>query len=109
LRSATLAPVVAVAVAACSGAAQPPPTAPHPAPAIDAGAGVVALSAQDCDRLIARAIELAAVTRGSAATDEVRGAVTAQIHRDCAGIGSAALACGLAAASLADFEACDAR
>ena len=103
-------PVVAVVavLAACSGSSQPPPATPHPSPAVDAGAVAPTISAGDCDRLVAPAIELAAAAHGSAATDEVRGAATAQIHRDCAGIGSAALACGLAAASLADFEACDA-
>jgi hypothetical protein len=93
-------------VAGCSGAPPPPPPPPvHPT--VDAGVVAPAVSAHDCDQIIAHAIALEAAVRGSAATDEAQGSARVAIHRDCAKLDAAAVSCALAAKTVVDFEACD--
>nr|HEX4318584.1 hypothetical protein [Kofleriaceae bacterium] len=93
--------------AACSATphAQPPP--PHLPPPVDAAPAPPPVSAADCDQLVAHALALAAAERGSAATTEDIGAGRVATHRDCAQLTAAQLRCGMSAATLADFEACD--
>lgn len=94
---------------ACSSPPHAPPTPPHPPAVIDAGTGAPpAVSARDCDELVAHAIDVAAAERGSATTTEDIGATRAAMHRDCATLTAAQLRCGLAAKTAADLEACDA-
>src|SRR5580698_6198501 len=95
----------------CSASPHPQPPPPHPPATVDAGAGTgsaaPAISAADCDQLVAHATGLAAAERGSAATVEMIGAAHAATTRDCATLTTAQVRCGMAASTIPDFESCD--
>lgn len=105
-----------VFAAACSGGSGTPsrPTKPAPVPTPDAGVAVApALTAAECDQLVAHAIDLAVQARSPAADPAPSEAERAKIAEplralaaECTALDRAAFRCGMEATTLAALGAC---